>query len=165
MKDARSEKENRDMAEQTNKTVIENGTEIDGTIKSDRPIVLSGSLKGRIAAPSLEVMPGGTVQGTIKVTRFSCKGEVGGEVVAETVELAGRVCDATVIRAKTLDVKLAEQADGMQVSFGVCELHVGEKPATAKAKPAASTQESSKSVGSVHNVPSEVVDAVSDLMK
>jgi cytoskeletal protein CcmA (bactofilin family) len=153
------------MAEDTRKTVIENGTEFDGTIKSERPIVLSGSLKGQVTAPSLDVLPSGVVKGTVKVSQFFCKGEVGGEVMAEAVELSGRVCDATVIKAKTLDVKLAQSEGGVEVSFGNCELHVGELPARPGAKTSTTTSESTKMVSSADKVPNEVVDAVSELMK
>ena len=162
------------MAEETKRTIIENGTEIEGAIKSERPIVLSGSVKGQVTAPSLEVTQDGTVKGTIKVSRFSCKGEVGGEVDAETVELSGRVCDATVIRSKTLDVKLAQGEGAVEVTFGNCELQVGELPAMKKEKPAASTAasskaessktESSKMVAAAQRVDADVVDVVSELM-
>ena len=158
------------MAEEMKRTIIENGTEIDGAIKSQRPIVLSGSVKGQVTAPSLEVTKDGTVKGTVKVSMFSCKGEVGGEVDAETVELSGRVCDATVIRSKTLDVKLAQGEGATEVTFGNCELQVGELPAMKKEKPAASAAatsktESSKMVAAAQRVDADVVDVVSELMK
>ena len=153
------------MAEETKRTIIENGTEIDGAIKSQRPIVLSGSVKGQVTAPSLEVTKDGMVKGTVKVSMFSCKGEVGGEVDAETVELSGRVCDATVIRSRTLDVKLAQGESAVEVTFGNCELQVGDLPAMRKAKPAASATESSKMVAAAQRVDADVVDVVSELMK
>lgn len=153
------------MSEETKRTIIESGTEIEGAIKSERPIVLSGSVKGQVTAPSLEVTQEGTVKGTIKVSRFSCMGEVGGEVVAETVELSGRVCDATVIRSKTLDVKLGQGEDGVEVTFGNCELQVGDLPARKYEKPAASAAQSSKMIAAAQRVDSDVVDAVPELMK
>jgi cytoskeletal protein CcmA (bactofilin family) len=173
--DAPSKKEKQVMAEETKRTIIETGTEIEGAIKSERPIVLSGSVKGQVTAPSLEITQEGAVKGTVKVLRFACKGEVGGEVDAETVELSGRVCDATVIRSKTLDVKLAQGEGAVAVTFGNCELQVGELQTKAKAKPAASTSEaqrpepskseSSKMVAAAQRVDSDVVDVVSELMK
>ena len=153
------------MADDTRKTIIENGTEFDGTIKSERPIVLSGNIKGQVTAPSLDVLQSGVVKGTVKVSQFSCKGEVGGEVMAESVELSGRVCDATVIKAKTLDVKLAQTEGGVEVSFGNCELHVGDLPAKTNSKSTNSASDSSKMVAAAEKVPHEVVDAVSELMK
>ena len=153
------------MAEETKRTIIENGTEIDGAIKSQRPIVLSGSVKGQLTAPSLEVTKDGMVKGTVKVSTFSCKGEVGGEVDAETVELSGRVCDATVIRSKTLDVKLAQGEGAVEVTFGNCELQVGDLPAKKQAKPVTSTPETSRVVAAAQQVDPDVVDVVSELMK
>jgi len=153
------------MAEETKRTVIESGTEIDGAIRSERPIVLSGSVKGQITAPSLEVTQEGTVKGTIKVSRFSCKGEVGGEVFAEAVELSGHVCDATVIRSKTLDVKLAQGESGVEVTFGSCELQVGDLPARAHAKPTTSTSESSKMISASQMADSQLLDVVSERIK
>jgi len=152
------------MAEQMKQTVIESGTQIDGTIKSERPIVLSGNITGKITAPSLEITKEGTVNGTVTVSQFSCKGEVGGEVIAESVELAGRVSDSTVIKSKTLDVKLAQGEGGVQVTFGNCELQVGDLPARPAAKPKATTTESSK-VADAQSAEAKVIDVVSELMK
>jgi cytoskeletal protein CcmA (bactofilin family) len=153
------------MADDMKRTVIENGTEIDGAIKSDRAIVLAGSVKGQVTAPSLDVTQGGTMKGTVKVNQFSCKGEVGGEVMAESVELSGKVLDATVIRSKTLDVKLAQGQGGVEVTFGNCELQVGELPAKPAAKSKDTATESSKMVAKAQAVSTDVVDVVSDLMK
>jgi cytoskeletal protein CcmA (bactofilin family) len=152
------------MAEQMKQTVIESGTQIDGTIKSERPIVLSGHITGKITAPSLEITKEGTVNGTVTVNQFSCKGEVGGEVIAESVELAGRVSDSTVIKSKSLDVKLAQGEGGVQVTFGNCELHVGDLPARPAAKPKATTTDSSK-VADAQSAEAKVIDVVSELMK
>jgi cytoskeletal protein CcmA (bactofilin family) len=151
------------MAEQK-QTIIESGTEIEGAIKSDRPIILSGNVKGKITAPSLEITKEGSVNGTVTVNQFSCKGEVGGEVLAESVELAGRVADATVIKSKSLDVKLSQGEGGVQVVFGNCELQVGELPVRNGAKKTSST-DSSKMVDAASSVDSKVIDVVSELMK
>lgn len=151
------------MADDTKKTVIEHGTDVDGTITSQRPIILSGNLKGQVTAPSLDVMAGGTVKGKVRVSQFCCRGEVSGEVIAESVELSGKVCDATVIRAKTLDVKLAQSEGGVEVSFGNCELQVGELPARPSGKTSTSSSDSSKS--NADKVSNDVVEAVSQLMK
>lgn len=153
------------MVEDSKRTVIEKGTEVDGTIKSERPIVLSGSMKGQVTAPSLEVMQSGKMEGSVKVSQFSCKGEISGEVVAEAVELSGRVCDATVIRAKTLDVKLAQSEGGVEVSFGNCDLQIGDLPARPNIKVGASTSESSKAAPAPEKASTDIVDAVSELIK
>jgi hypothetical protein len=45
-------------------------------------------------------------------------GELAGEFDTETAQLAGRVKDKTIIRAKSLDVKLASADGKMQLVFG-----------------------------------------------
>ena len=147
------------MADSSKQTVIESGTEFDGSMKSDCPISLSGKLKGQVAAPSLTVTPSGSVHGKVKVTQLKAQGEVSGEIDAESVELSGRVSDQTVIRAKTLEVMLTQAQGGLQVTFGNCELQVGDKPARAedRAKPTegAKTQPAEKNLA----------DAVANLIK
>jgi cytoskeletal protein CcmA (bactofilin family) len=120
------------MPDPTKQTVIESGTEFDGSIRSDCPISLSGKLKGQVAAPSLTVTPSGSVHGKVKVAQLKAQGEVAGEIEAESVELSGRVNDQTVIRAKTLEVMLTQASGGLQVTFGNCELQVGEKQARSE---------------------------------
>jgi cytoskeletal protein CcmA (bactofilin family) len=142
-------------------TVIENGTEFDGTMKSDCPISLSGKLKGQVSAPALTVTPSGSVQGKVKVAALKAQGEVSGDIEAESVELSGRVSDQTVIRAKTLEVMLTQSQGGIQVTFGNCELNVGEPKARTeeRAKPAEAHQQ--KGQGSEKNL----ADAVANLIK
>ena len=48
------------------------------------------------------------------------------------MELSGTVKDKTVIKAKTLSVKLAAEQGKLQVMFGECELEVGEPPPKAE---------------------------------
>jgi len=113
------------MADGTKKTIIEDGTEFDGSIRSQCPIAVSGKLKGDLQAPALTVHNSGTVQGQVMVSELHSEGEISGEIDAEVVVLSGKVSDQTVINAKTLEVKL-DQPDGLQVMFGNCELNVGQ---------------------------------------
>jgi cytoskeletal protein CcmA (bactofilin family) len=115
------------MSENTKQTVIENGTEFEGSIKSQCTITLSGKVKGQLQAPALTVTPSGVLQGNVKVGRLKTEGEVAGEIDAESVVLSGRVSDQTVIRAKTLEVTLSQPQSGLQVTFGNCEFQVGDK--------------------------------------
>ena len=121
-------------------TIVEDGTEIEGTVRSTRPITVSGRLQGQVSAPLVTVMPSGAVHGQIKVKELKSQGEISGEVDADSVELSGRVSDQTSIRAKTLEVKL-DQTDGdnnkLQVTFGNCELHVGERAEKTVQEPVA----------------------------
>jgi cytoskeletal protein CcmA (bactofilin family) len=119
-------------------TIVEDGTEIEGSVRSTRPIVVSGRLQGQVSAPLVTVMPSGAVHGQIKVKELKSQGEISGEVEADSVELSGRVSDQTSIRAKTLEVKLNQTGgdDKLQVTFGNCELHVGERVEKTMQEPA-----------------------------
>jgi len=116
------------MAETTTKqTVIEDGTEFDGSLSSRCPISLSGTVKGELLAPVLNVTPSGSVHGCVRVERLVCRGEISGEIQAQSVELSGKVSDQTVITAETLEVRLSQPGEGVRVTFGNCELNVGGK--------------------------------------
>jgi cytoskeletal protein CcmA (bactofilin family) len=108
-------------------TVVEEGTEFDGSFRSQGPISVSGSLRGDISAPSLTIARSGSVRGQIKVTELKSEGEIAGDIEAESVELAGHVSDQTTIRASSLQVRLSQNgtAGKLQVTFGSCELQVG----------------------------------------
>jgi cytoskeletal protein CcmA (bactofilin family) len=108
-------------------TILEEGTEIEGAVKSKCAIVVSGQVKGEISAPTLTVTESGSLNGKVKATQLSSRGALAGEIDAESVELAGKVSDSTVIRANTLEVKLNQNSGKkLQVSFGNCELQVGD---------------------------------------
>ena len=115
------------MSDSTNETIIAKGTQFKGAIKSECGVTLGGKLHGEITAPSLKVESGGSVDGRVEVTTLESEGEICGQIIAEDVRLAGRVGNNTVILANTLEVKLNNSDDGLQVSFGDCELQVGEK--------------------------------------
>jgi cytoskeletal protein CcmA (bactofilin family) len=108
-------------------TVVEEGTEFKGTLSSTCPVDVRGRVEGELQTPALTVSASGAVHGRAKVGSVRSEGEISGEFEADRVELAGRVRDNTVIRARSLEVKLA-RARGLQVMFGECELSVGEAP-------------------------------------
>src|SRR5262249_1033970 len=68
------------------------------------------------------------VRGKVKVSQLHSEGEIAGEFDADEVRLSGSVKDNTVIRAKSLEVKLAAEGGKMQVMFGECELEIGDAP-------------------------------------
>jgi len=117
----------------TKQTILEDGTEVDGSIRSNCPITVSGKLKGDVSAPSLTITQSGSVSGQIKVSELKSQGEIAGQIEAERVELAGRVSDQTTIRASSLQVKLNQDGNHgkLQVTLGNCELKVGEPAAKA----------------------------------
>jgi cytoskeletal protein CcmA (bactofilin family) len=108
-------------------TLVEEGTELQGTIKSNVPIVVMGKVEGEVTGPAVHVTTTGVVAGKVKVNVLFSAGEVAGELEADTVRISGRVRDKTVIRARTLEVTIAREA-GIEVLFGECELAVGDEP-------------------------------------
>ena len=109
-------------------TVVEEGTEFKGTLSSSCPIDVRGRIEGDLATPALTVSASGAVHGKAKVGAVRSEGELSGEFDADSVELAGTVRDNTVIRARSLEVKLAASRGKLQVIFGECELSVGDEP-------------------------------------
>src|SRR6187401_2398257 len=116
------------MSTNAKQTIVEEGTEFKGTLTSTCPVVVRGRIEGDIETPSLSVSEKGSVHGRAKVGTIRSLGELSGEFDADVVELAGRVKDNTIIRAKSLEVKLATEDQKMQVMFGECELQVGDSP-------------------------------------
>ena len=112
-------------------TLVEDGTELRGSLISTCAVVVRGRIEGEINAPSLNVSTSGAVQGRIKVGEMKSHGEIAGEIDADVVQLSGKVKDNTIIRAKSIEVKLAPANGKMQVVFGECELDVGDAPRKA----------------------------------
>jgi len=115
----------------TKQTIVEEGTEFKGVLTSSCPIVVRGRIEGELDTPALTVSERGSVHGRARVGTIRSLGELSGEFDADTVELAGRVKDNTIIRAKSLEVKLAAEDNKMQVMFGDVALAVGEAPQDA----------------------------------
>jgi cytoskeletal protein CcmA (bactofilin family) len=155
-------------------TLVEEGTELTGTIKSSVPIVVMGKVDGDITGPEIQISAKGVVAGNIKVQKLRSEGELAGSVEADAVQIAGRVRDRTVIKARSLEVTLASK--GMEVTFGECELAVGDEPnkdaavaaATAAAEPPKKAEKGDKGDPRRPTRPSEMawdkaaVDATSD---
>jgi cytoskeletal protein CcmA (bactofilin family) len=119
------------------KTLIEEGTELKGTLTSTCPIVVQGRVEGDLNGPSVEVTESGVLCGKAKVTELRSRGELAGEFDAKLVELSGKVRDKTIIRAESLEVSLRRSEGRIEMMFGDCELSVGDAPDKAKAVAAA----------------------------
>jgi len=117
------------------KTTIEEGTHLKGSLVSKCAIEVKGRIEGDITAPALLVTASGAVHGRVKVGEIRSQGELAGEFDANLVQLSGNVRDSTVIRAKSLEVKLASPEGKMQVVFGECSLEVGADAAQVDAQP------------------------------
>lgn len=111
------------------RTLVEEGTELKGSLTSSCPVLVRGKIEGDVAAPALTVSPSGAVSGKAKVGELQAEGQISGEFDADVVQLSGKVHDRTVIRAKTLSVQLAAEAGKLQVVFGETELAIGDPPA------------------------------------
>ena len=109
-------------------TLVEEGTEFKGSLTSRCPIVVMGKVEGDITGPIIHVTATGVVAGNVKVQELRSEGELAGEVQADTVRIAGRVRDKTVIRARVMEVSLTADKGGMEVVFGECELAIGDEP-------------------------------------
>jgi len=117
------------------KTLVEEGTQFKGSLSSNCPIEVRGRIEGDVTAPALSVAVGGAVHGKVKVGEIRSQGELAGEFDADIVQLSGTIKDNTVIRAKSLEVKLSSPTSKMQVIFGECELEVGGQQPSAQAQP------------------------------
>jgi cytoskeletal protein CcmA (bactofilin family) len=131
------------MSDTDERMVIEGGAEIEGSLRSTCDVQLDGTIKGELLAPAVEVGPAGSLHGCAKVERFVSRGEISGEIDARHVELSGKVGDQSVIRCKTLNVRLAQPGRHAGVVLGDCQLHVGDKPAERE-RSATTTQSESE---------------------
>jgi cytoskeletal protein CcmA (bactofilin family) len=128
------------MTESTNpgpgrKTLVEEGTHFKGSLSSNCPIEVKGRVEGDLTAPALAISVSGAVHGKVKVGEMRSQGELAGEFDADVVQLSGTVRDNTVIRAKSLEVKLSSPDGKMQVIFGDCSLEVGAEAAATNVAP------------------------------
>lgn len=114
------------------RTLVEEGTTFKGSLSSTCPIFVKGGVEGDIEAPSLTVASSGTVSGKVKAGELKSEGALAGEFDVEKVQLSGSVKDNTVIRAKSLEVKLTTTSSKMQVIFGECDLEIGDPPSREK---------------------------------
>lgn len=110
---------------QGRKTLVEEGTSFKGSLSSTCPVEVKGRVEGDVTAPALSVSATGSVHGKVKVGEMQSHGELAGEFDADVVQLQGTVKDRTIIRAKSLEVKLSPTEGKMQVVFGECQLEVG----------------------------------------
>jgi cytoskeletal protein CcmA (bactofilin family) len=113
------------------KTMVEEGTTFKGSLSSNCPIEVKGRIEGDVTAPALSVSASGAVHGKVKVGEIRSQGELAGEFDADVVQLSGTVKDNTIIRARSLEVKLNPVEGKMQVVFGECTLEVGSEAGAA----------------------------------
>jgi cytoskeletal protein CcmA (bactofilin family) len=117
---------------QMKQTTVEEGTEFKGTLHSTCQVMVRGVVDGDLTAPTVIVSETGTVVGNVKAQSIQSAGVLAGRVDADDVYLSGSVRSDTVIRAKTLEVKL-HSSNKVEITFGECILDVGEDPAAETA--------------------------------
>jgi len=100
------------------RTLVEDGTTFKGSLTSTCPIVVQGTIEGNVEGPSLTVSSTGAVSGTITTGDLKSAGRISGEFDVDTAQLAGSVASDTVIRAASLDLKLAVDTGKLQLTFG-----------------------------------------------
>jgi cytoskeletal protein CcmA (bactofilin family) len=109
-------------------TLVEEGTEFTGTMRAKCKVVVRGSIEGELHAPAVNITPTGMVTGSVVAQVVESSGILAGRVDADEISLAGEVRSNTVIRAKSLEVKLASEKGKLEVTFGDCVLDVGDMP-------------------------------------
>jgi cytoskeletal protein CcmA (bactofilin family) len=118
-----------DTSKTPKQTLVEEGTEFKGTLKSSCAVVVNGTIDGEVDAPEITITRSGAVLGAIKAKKVRSQGTLSGNVDAGDVFLSGSVRSNTVIKAKSLEVKLGSSDKGqLEVTFGDCNLEVGEAP-------------------------------------
>lgn len=130
-----------DFKSQEKQTLVEEGTQFKGSLTSTCPVVVRGKIEGEIETPSLTISESGAVHGKAKIGTVISKGDIAGEFDADTVQLSGSVQDNTVIRAKTLEVKLSAQEGKMEIVFGNANLSVGDDPSKPREAPKEEAEE------------------------
>lgn len=116
-------------------TVVEEGTEFKGTIKSSCAVVINGTIDGDVDAPEVTVTRSGSIAGAVKATKLRAQGTLSGKVEATDVFLSGVVRSNTAIKAKRLEAKLGSDSAQIEVTFGECALEVGDALAETAVTP------------------------------
>jgi cytoskeletal protein CcmA (bactofilin family) len=114
---------------QFKQTTVEEGTKFKGTLESSCQVLVRGTVDGDLIAPSLVVSASGTVMGNIRAQSIQSQGVLAGHIDADEIQLSGSVRSDTVIRAKTLEVRLQSSHKKFEITFGECVLDVGDDPA------------------------------------
>lgn len=128
-------------------TTVEEGTRFKGTLESTCRVVVRGAVDGELNAPNVVISETGAVTGSVKAQSLQSSGVLAGRVDVDDLVLGGSVRGDTVIRAKTLEVKLQQPEEGgkIEMKFGECVLEVGDDPALELGEPSGSRQAANQS--------------------
>lgn len=100
------------------RTLVEEGTRFKGSLTSQCPIVVHGSIDGDVNGTAISVSTTGSIAGKVTAGAFKSEGKIAGTFEVDTAELAGIVVKNTVIRATSLNLKLAAPDGKLQLAFG-----------------------------------------------
>src|SRR6201999_3208254 len=64
-------------------TLVEEGTELKGTLKSTCQVVVTGAIDGKIEAPALTITGTGSVIGSVKAQKLRSEGTLAGDIDAD----------------------------------------------------------------------------------
>lgn len=133
-------------------TTVEEGTQFKGTLQSNCRVLVRGVIDGELSAPVVVVAETGSVIGSVKAQSLQSSGVLAGRIDVDDVVLSGTVKNDTVIRAKTMEVKLQQgEAGKIEVRFGECLLEVGEDPGLEIGEPRESRPAPKKSTSARRN--------------
>lgn len=102
----------------TKRTLVEEGTSFKGSLTSTCPILVQGSIEGEVQGPAVTISATGAVSGKIQTGALKSDGRISGDFDVESAQLAGSVEKNTIVRANSLDVKLAVTTGKVQLTFG-----------------------------------------------
>jgi cytoskeletal protein CcmA (bactofilin family) len=135
-------------------TTVEEGTQFKGTLQSNCRVLVRGVVDGELNAPVVVVAETGSVIGNVKAQSLQSSGVLAGRIDVDDVVLSGVVKNDTVIRAKTMEVKLQQgEAGKIEVRFGECLLEVGDDPGLELGDPRESRPAPKKSTSARRNDP------------
>lgn len=125
-------------------TLVAEGTELKGSLQSTWPVVVNGTIDGKVDAPELTITRVGAVLGAVKAKTLRSHGTLSGNVDAADVFLSGAVCSNTIIRATSLELKLgSSEKGGLEVIFGESNIGVSEAPPSPERRDTSSSNEGS----------------------
>jgi cytoskeletal protein CcmA (bactofilin family) len=129
-------------------TLLEAGTEFKGSLESSCPVIVNGTIDGKVDAPLVSIARTGAVFGVIKAKTLRSAGTLSGNVDAGDVFVSGAVRSHTVIKARRLEVNLGSSDRGqLEVTFGRCDIaesDIGESD--TQFAPMSSTESASESL-------------------
>lgn len=100
------------------RTVVDDGTNLKGTINSSCPVLVQGTVEGAVEAPSVTVSATGSIAGKVTTEKLRSIGKIAGDYDVKDAQIAGAVEKNTHVKAETLHLKLNATDHRIQLTFG-----------------------------------------------